>query len=254
MLIPKARGAYSETLFTGMRAGELEAATRPPGLPESSEDLHIALWAMYELHYRGFEDVSPGLEWHPDLLRTRIELEQAFELTLRGRFSPTGCAGDFASDFFDFVANHEGASLTSYVQRYANRDEVLDLLRAKSIYHLKESDPTAWVVARLPVVAKAALVELLYDEYGGGNPNRVHSHLFAQGLTASGLTSTYGAYIDDASLEVLEDNNAMSLFGLNRRLRAAAVGHLAAFEATSSMPSRRMAQGLSRLGFPTRRH
>ena len=37
----------------------------------------------------------------------------------------------------------------------------------------------------------------------------------------------------------------MSLFGLHRRLRGAALGHLAAFEATSSLPSRRMAQGLA---------
>ena len=52
------------------------------------------------------------------------------------------------------------------------------------------------------------------------------------------------------SLAVLEQNNAMSLLGLHRRLRGAALGHLAAFEATSSMPSRRMVQGLQRLGFP----
>ena len=51
-------------------------------------------------------------------------------------------------------------------------------------------------------------------------------------------------------LEILEQNNAMSLFGLHRRLRGAALGHLAAFEATSSLPSRRMVQGLERLGFP----
>ena len=40
----------------------------------------------------------------------------------------------------------------------------------------------------------------------------------------------------------------MSLMGLHRRLRGAALGHLAAFEATSSLPSRRMVQGLTRLG------
>jgi hypothetical protein len=95
------------------------------------------------------------------------------------------------------------------------------------------------------------MIELLYDEYGVGDPNRLHAHLFARGLEASGLESTYGAYIDEVPLEVLEDNNAMSMFGLNRRLRGAAVGHLAAFEATSSLPSRRMAQGLSRLDFPS---
>jgi hypothetical protein len=51
--------------------------------------------------------------------------------------------------------------------------------------------------------------------------------------------------------EVLEQNNAMTLFGLHARLRGAAVGHLAAFEVTSSLPSRRLAQGLQRLGLPT---
>ena len=33
-------------------------------------------------------------------------------------------------------------------------------------------------------------------------------------------------------------------------MRGAALGHLAAFEATSSLPSRRLAQGLARLGLP----
>ena len=41
----------------------------------------------------------------------------------------------------------------------------------------------------------------------------------------------------------------MTLLGLHRRLRGACVGHLAAFEATSSLPSRRIAGGLERLGF-----
>ena len=42
----------------------------------------------------------------------------------------------------------------------------------------------------------------------------------------------------------------MSLFGLNRRLRGAVVGHLAAFEMTSTLPNKRYAQGLRRLGAP----
>ena len=104
--------------------------------------------------------------------------------------------------------------------------------------------------APTPTAPKAALVELQYDEYGGGNPNRLHAHLFALGLEASGLRADPYAYIDDVPVEILELNNAMSLFGLHRRLRAAALGHLAAFEATSSLPSRRVAQGLARLDFP----
>ena len=45
----------------------------------------------------------------------------------------------------------------------------------------------------------------------------------------------------------------MSLFGLHRRLRGALVGHLAAFEMTSSIPNRRYGDGLRRLGVRRRR-
>ena len=41
----------------------------------------------------------------------------------------------------------------------------------------------------------------------------------------------------------------MTLFGLHRRWRGAAVGHLAALEMTSSLPMRRYGNGLRRLGF-----
>ncbi|MBA2561285.1 MAG: iron-containing redox enzyme family protein [Propionibacteriales bacterium] len=218
--------------------------------PDDDEDAQIALWAMYELHYHGFDDVDPRLEWHPGLLALRADLEHVFETRLRKRFSAPRCDGPFEEVLFAYIDGHDGPSMSSYVQRTVERDQLLELLRFRSIYHLKESDPTAWVVARLPVRAKAALVELQYDEYGAGDPNHLHAHLFAKGLEASGLSPEYGDYIDDVPVEVLEENNAMSLFGLHRRLRGASLGHLAAFEATSSIPSRRMAQGLERLGFP----
>lgn len=41
----------------------------------------------------------------------------------------------------------------------------------------------------------------------------------------------------------------MSMFGLNRRLRGAIVGHLAAFEMTSSVPNRSYGDGFRRHGF-----
>ena len=65
--------------------------------------------------------------------------------------------------------------------------------------------------------------------------------MYADALTAAGLDSGYGAYIDEVSALSLAAANVMSLFGLNRRLRGAAMGHLAAFEATSSVPCRRIA-------------
>src|SRR5690606_323584 len=42
--------------------------------------------------------------------------------------------------------------------------------------------------------------------------------------------------------------NLMTMFGMNRRLRGASVGHLAAFEMTSSIPCRWIAEGIRRVG------
>jgi hypothetical protein len=67
-------------------------------------------------------------------------------------------------------------------------------------------------------------------------------------MRALGLDSTYGAYLDQIPGVTLATVNQMSLFGLHRRWRGAIVGHLALFEMTSSIPNRRYADGLRRLG------
>jgi hypothetical protein len=250
MLTPRPRGPLSDGLLRAMRTAPGELGP----VPDASEaadaaDAALALWVLHELHYRGFDDVPDELEWEPGLLTLRVALERDLEARLRERFTaPQGVS--FVDDVLQWIDDQDGASVASFVQRRATYDQAVELLQARSVYHLKESDPVAWVVPRLGTRPKAALMELQYDEYGVGDPNRLHHHLFELGLEASGLDATYGAYVDTAPAEALEQNNAMSLFGLHRRLRAAALGHLAAFEATSSLPSRRMVQGLERLGFP----
>ncbi len=247
MLIPRARGELGETVTRTLR----DPAKDPSGVaPTDHADAALTLWTLHELHYSGFDDADDHAEWDPRLLAVRADLEAELEDRLRARFPGVDVHGDLAGAVFEMVEKFEGASVSSYVRRQATLEQVLHLLRVRSVYHLKEADPSAWVLPRLTGPAKAALAELLYDEYGGGRAERLHAGLFARGMSDAGLEPTYGAYLDEAPIEVLEQNNAMTLLGLHRRLRAAAMGHLAAFEATSSLPSRRIAQGLRRLEMP----
>jgi len=248
--LPKPRGPLSTWVTNALRAVPDEEVPRSDLEPESPDDAAVALWMLHELSYGGLDDVDDRAEWEPELIRARLRLEHDLEAQLRDRWPGPPEGADLGADFFDWVADHDGSSLARLVQTDATKEQVLDLLRVRSVYHLKEADPTTWVIPRLPVAAKAALVELQYDEYGVGDPARLHAQLFARGMEASGLRPEAGAYVDEAPLEILEQNNVLSMFGLQRRLRGAAVGHLAAFEATSSVPSRRIAQGLERLGFP----
>lgn len=217
-------------------------------------DLQLALWTLYELHYGGFEGVDPDLDWDADLVGFRRRLEREFEAAVRERTSPVlpasvepGRLGESLTDVIDSVGS---ADLTGHLQRRATLDQFLDFMKLRSIYHLKESDPQSFVLPRVRGGAKVALAELQYDEFGAGRPEMLHQRLFAEALEACGLDPTYGTYIDSVDAATLAVNNVMSLFALNRRLRGASLGHLAAFEATSSIPCRRVAQGTRRLGLP----
>ncbi|GAA2011414.1 iron-containing redox enzyme family protein [Nocardioides kribbensis] len=258
MLIPQARGTLSERVFPQLTGGLEDTASAGLGRggdADSRDDAAVTLWALQELHYRGFDDVDDALEWHPAVHALRWELEADLEARLRERHADLvprpedHTAEGLAERLFAMVEADDGPSLARHVETTATRDEVEELLRHRSVYHLKEADPTTWVVPRLEATVKAALMEVQLDEYGGGDPARLHHHLFARGLAASGMSADYGATLDEASAAVLEQNAALSMLGLHRRLRGAALGHLAAVEASSSGPSRRMARGLQRLGF-----
>lgn len=77
----------------------------------------------------------------------------------------------------------------------------------------------------------------------------MHQVMFARAMRGAGLDDTYGAYVDQVPAITLASFNLMTMFGVNRRLRGASVGHLAAFEMTSSLPCRAIAEGLRRVGF-----
>ncbi len=215
------------------------------------EDVQWTLFLLYELHYRGIDRVSDRWEWNPDLLAVRALLEEPFERELRRLAAATEIpmAPDVAETLFAMTAPTKGPSLSRFMAARATDEQFREFLTLRSAYHLREADPHSWAIPRLSGRAKAALVEVQADEYGGGRYERMHATLFAQTMDAMGLDNRYGALLDQVPALILAVNNAMSMFGLHRRLLGAIVGHLAAFEMTSSLPNRLYGNGLRRLGY-----
>jgi hypothetical protein len=223
----------------------------PAGDPLADEDLQLALYCCYELHYRGLPGVNERWEWEPSLLALRGALEARFERALRaavGAPGPPPAPEEMDVALRELVDTDEAPSVSRFVEREATTDQVLEFMAHRSAYQLKEADPHSWAIPRLSGPPKAALVEIQADEYGGGRPERIHAQLFADAMRAAGLDDRYGAYVDHLPATTLATVNLMSLCGLHRRLRGAIVGHLALFEMTSSIPNRRYATGLRRLG------
>ncbi|WP_432482491.1 iron-containing redox enzyme family protein [Kineococcus esterisolvens] len=258
--LPPARGELSAALLRFLRAEpgapsavQLRAlAARAAGAADvlRDEDVQLSLALLYELHYRGVEGVDDRLEWDLGLLGVREELEGPFEAAVRELAEvPDVPAQDVAETLFAMAADDDGPGVSAFLQRRASLEQVREFLVHRSIYHLKEADPHTWAVPRLAGGPKAALVEVQSDEYGGGRPERMHSALFARTMRAAGLDDTYGRYLPSVPASTLVGTNAMSLFGLHRRLRGAIVGHLAVFEMTSSLPNKAYGNGFRRLGF-----
>ncbi|WDV56362.1 iron-containing redox enzyme family protein [Streptomyces coeruleorubidus] len=245
--LPAPRGPLSRAV-----AAYLRGAGRLPGLEEVvraavyGEDLQLALYLCYELHYRGFAGVSPDREWDPDLLRTRAALEHRFLSALRTDARVHDGVDEALADLL--VEPVDGTGVTHFLRDEGELWHLREYAAQRSLYHLKEADPHAWVLPRLWGRAKAAMAAVEFDEWGGGRADRVHARLFADLMTDLGLDTTYGRYLDAACAEALVTVNLMSLFGLHRALRGALVGHFATVEITSSPGSRRLAEAMRRTG------
>jgi heme oxygenase-like protein len=244
--LPKPRGAVTELLLEALPA---DIWLLPAVEPSSDEDLQLALYLCYELHYRGLPGVDDRWEWEPSLLALRAALEARFEADLRRDVPLPQPRGAIDLELRAIEEADEAPSLSKHLERKGTLDQYLEFVVHRSAYQLKEADPHSWALPRLHGGPKAAIVEIQADEYGGGEANRIHAQLFAKAMDAMNLDSRYGAYVDHLPAVTLATVNLMSLFGLHRRLRGAIVGHLALFEMTSSVPNRRYANGLRRLGF-----
>ncbi|MFD5269565.1 iron-containing redox enzyme family protein [Streptomyces sp. NPDC058335] len=245
--LPAARGPLS----AGVREYLLGTGPLPPAWtvaegPAYGDDLQLALYVCYELHYRGFAGVSADVEWDPDLLRLRAALEQRFLTALRADTPVHDSVEDALAELL--VEPVEGSGVSHFLRDEGELWQLREYAAQRSLYHLKEADPHAWVLPRLWGRAKAAMAAVEFDEYGGGRPDRVHARLFADLMTDLDLDTTYGRYLDAACAETLATVNLMSLFGLHRGLRGALVGHFATVEITSSPGSRRLAEAMRRAG------
>jgi heme oxygenase-like protein len=257
--LPAPRGPVSSAVLAALRAGAVRAgAVRAGAHPDVEpaisvadpyrDDIQLALYCLYELHYRGFAEVAEELEWEPALLAVRRALERSFLAALRRDVPPGTDVQAEIAELLTEPADVDGRGVSHHLMRDGTLWQLREYLALRSLYHLKEADPQAWVIPRLHGAAKAALVTVEHDEYGAGDPERMHAELFARMLRALDVDDTYGAQLDAAPAEALAEVNFMSMCGLHRQLRGALVGQFVTVELTSSPGSDRLVRAMRRLG------
>ena len=248
--LPTARGPWSAALAEHLRGGRGPLPSAVPSDVLRDDDAQLALHVVYELSYRGYTGVDERMERDDEVLRVRHRLEDAMEAQLR---SEIGIVPHDAVALLErLAAPGDGPSLSRFLEERSDLGMLREFAIHRSAYQAKEADPHTWAMPRLEGRAKAALVEIQSDEYGRGVPGAAHAELWAETMDELGLDPTYGRYVDRLPATTLATGNLISLFGLQRRLPPALLGHLALFEMTSTGPMARYSAALGAVGVSAR--
>ena len=254
MPVPASRGRLSELVLEALLSGDGSSselrgeATRERPDVLADDDAQLALTLLYELHLRGIEGVADETGWDLGLLEVRALLEEQLVAGLDELVGTVSDPPDVIAELFAIGADTDGPPTARYLATNGTLDEFRELMIHRSLNQLREADLHTHAIPRLDGEAKAALVEVQADEYGGGSLIRMHSTLFAGLMRELGLDDGYARYIDRVPAPTLAALNTLSYFGIHRSRVNELIGHLCVVETTSSLPSRDYSRGLKRLG------
>jgi len=250
-LIPWPRGPLSAAVIDALRSEPGSLGPMPDvhvADPLTNDDFQLALYLCYEVHYRDLTGLD--WEWDLDLLAFRAQLEEAFVAQLHEQISTHSrrVTLDVPVEIDRLIFASRRPSISSYFTKDGTLDQMREFCVHRSASHLREGDPHAFAIPRLSGDAKAALVEIQFDDNGAGNTHSTPSSLFAATMTALGLDASYGSYVEMLPGVTLATVNLVSMFALHRKWRAELVGQLAVMELTSVGPMERYSHALERLG------
>lgn len=166
-VLPAPRGPLSQGLLTTLAGAPGTPLPEPDADavadPLADDDLQLALFLAYALHYRGLPGVDERWEWDPGLLAWRAALEAAFEAALRAAVPAPAPPDDPARMDVALRAiddADEAPLLSRHLDRHGTLAQVREFVVHRSAYQLMEADPHSWALPRLSGGPKAALVEI----------------------------------------------------------------------------------------------
>ena len=149
--LPLPRGPISGSLLEYLAGARRTLPAQLPGVadPIRDDDLQLALYCCYELHYRGF-DIERDLEWDPDVIGFRRRLEQQFRRSLRARTPVPESVGaaDVPARLRRLIADFDGPSLSRFMVERGTPGQFREFAIHRSIYQLKEADPHTFAIRR----------------------------------------------------------------------------------------------------------
>jgi hypothetical protein len=247
-LLPWPRGPLSAFVVSALQRepGTLGPTPRLAGVDVlRDDDFGLALYLCYEVHYRNLAE--PFWRDDPQLLEFRRELEGIFVEHLHEAIrlaTPTDSIGATTA-LDELIRRSSENSLSVFLSESGTLEHFRELCVHHSAYQLRDADPLAFGMPRHADDTRATAGSV---ESASSGSTDSPSNLFAATMVALGLDPSYGSYVENLPAVTLALVNLTSMFSLERKWRAALVGHLAVSDMTSSEPMYRYGQALARFG------
>src|SRR3954465_8395362 len=121
--LPSARGPLTDTLLAHLVGDDDIHAVTVEVDPRTDDDLHLALYLCYQLHYGGLAGVPDGLGGDPVLVGVRGVLEAAFEDALLAEVEvrPAHDTRPMVDQLRDIVRSDPSTGVSGHLQREATR-------------------------------------------------------------------------------------------------------------------------------------
>ena len=142
--LPEARGPISDAVLTALirQPGPIEQPNVSVDDVLADDDLQLALYCCYELHYRSFRGVDPYWEWNPGLIAARERLEYLFEDSLRESLpAETVAPREVEATLRELVAEDDGPPLARTLERHAGIEQFREFVVHRSAYRSARRKP-----------------------------------------------------------------------------------------------------------------
>jgi hypothetical protein len=237
-------------------AGALAAAAFDHEDEQALETAHRSLYLLYAQDAWSPLSAPRANQHDLTIAAVLLELEAGFERQLARVPLPDDLPEDpeaFGPWLADLALERELPQLPPtgmgpYIRDHITLDQLKEIVAQRSLFFLKEPDPWAMVIPSLQGPAKAGLLDLLLDEYGWGRHDHMHSTVYEDLMRRLELDTTYDAYFERTSWQVLASMNLQGMYARHRRLCRRMYGYIYLVEADSPGSMKNYIAGYNRLG------
>ena len=224
------------------------------GEDDALEDVHAALFALYELHVAPAASERCANQFNPYLIRVRGVIERRWLASEAMRAAPLDADVRTGQDLTDAIravsAQHRASHhpLFDFLETEATQEQLAAFFRSDSALNIRFFDLIVLALLGSDPSVRGELSQNFWDEAGKGDAQQSHVTLFRHLLHTTGIPHADDDHASLLAWQGLAGYNLFMMTGLNRSHGLKSLGVMAVTELLDPTQYEKLTRGCRRLG------